>query len=156
MLFSFLVIALSIGLLMANLVKLFQFNPHMVARLMLAAPVIREVAHGQCISRFNFQESSIHKHCHFQMHVKSWHSLFSYAWRLRRCVQTETRRNIVKCHKHTFTPTGRENFLLMLSVLSEIVISAAKKVLLIVEVKLRGPSRSISILAFELYNKSNW
>ena len=42
---------------------------------MLVAPVIRDVAHGPCVSRFNFQESSIRKRCQF-MHVKSWHSFF--------------------------------------------------------------------------------
>lgn len=59
---------------------------------------------------------------------------FSYAWRLRRCVQSETRRIYAKYHEHTSPPTGRENFLSMQSVLGEIVISAAKEVVQIVEV----------------------
>ena len=68
------------------------------------------------------------------MHVKSWHRFFfSYAWRLCRCVQTEARRNKVKYHKHASTPTGRENFPSVLGVLSDILVSAAKEVLLIVE-----------------------
>lgn len=97
-----------------------------MSKLLLTAPVI-----GDVISRCKCQVSSLRLQF---VHVKSWHDFFSYAWRLRRCVQSETRRNYAKYHKHTSPPTGRENFLSMQSVLDEIVISAAKEVVQIAEV----------------------
>ena len=90
------------------------------SKLVLTAPVIRDVAHGP----FNCQGSSRwYTNCQFE-YVKSWHTFFNTRGVLEGVSKLKC--DATMSSKHTSTPTRRENFLLAQNVLSEILISAAK------------------------------